>query len=167
MSDCRRFPYTKKVWHLGCQWKSTSVCFFPPLYRPDRGTGIVFSCFGHVVNIANIAVMGHITQIAAIKNATAIWEYDPSLPGNWILGGSLDVIAAIRTIAVKVSLPFFTNMKFSYVAFRFKHLGNGSNTSRNSSCSANSPSPLGFHSTARFDGAQHMACLSIHTSCVK
>ena len=96
--------------------------FFPPLYRPDCGTGIVFSCFGHVVNIANIAVMGRVTQIAAIKNATAIWEYDPSLPGNWILGGSLDVITAIRTIAVKVSLPFFTNIKFSYVALRFKHL---------------------------------------------
>jgi hypothetical protein len=144
------------------------VCFFPPLYRPDRGTGIVFSCFGHVVNIANVAVMGRVTQIAAIENTTAIWEYDPSLPGNWILGGSLDVIAAIRTIAVKVSLPFFTNMKFSYVvALRFKHLGNGSNTSRNSSCSANSPSPLGFHSTATFDGAQHMACLSVHTSCIK
>ena len=97
--------------------------------------------------------MGRVTQIAAIKNATAIWEYDPSLPGNRILGGSLDVITAICTIAVKVSLPFFTNMKFSYVALRFKNLGNESNTSRNSSCSANSPSPLGFRFTATFDGA--------------
>jgi hypothetical protein len=60
-----------------------------------------------VVNIAVIAVMGCIMQIAAVENATAIWEYDPSLPGNCILGGSLDVIAAIRMIAVKVSLPFF------------------------------------------------------------
>ena len=60
-----------------------------------------------MVNIAVVAVMGRITQIAAVENATAIWEYDPSLPSNRILGGSLDVIAAIRMIAVKVSLPFF------------------------------------------------------------
>ena len=60
-----------------------------------------------MVNIAVVTVMGRIMQIAAVENATAIWEYDPSLPGNRILGGSLDVIAAIRTIAVKVSLPFF------------------------------------------------------------
>ncbi len=50
-----------------------------------------------------MAVMGCITKIAAVENANAIWEYDPSLPDNHILEGSLDVIAAIRTIAVKVS----------------------------------------------------------------
>jgi len=50
-----------------------------------------------------MAVMGCITKIAAVENANAIWEYDPSLPDNRILEGSLDVIAAIRTIAVKVS----------------------------------------------------------------
>jgi hypothetical protein len=61
------------------------------------------SCFGHVVNIGNVAVMGHITRIAAVESATAIWEYDPALPDNRVLGGSLDVIAAIRTIAIKVS----------------------------------------------------------------
>jgi hypothetical protein len=47
--------------------------------------------------------MGCITKIAAVENANAIWEYDPSLPNNHILRGSLDVIAAIHTIAVKVS----------------------------------------------------------------
>jgi hypothetical protein len=50
--------------------------------------------------------MGRITQIAAVENATAIWEYDPSLPNNRVLGGSLDVIVAIRTIVVKVSSLF-------------------------------------------------------------
>lgn len=59
-------------------------------------------CLEHVVNIANVAVMGHITKIAAVENQTAIWEYDPDLPGNRVLGESLDVIAAIRTIAIKV-----------------------------------------------------------------
>jgi hypothetical protein len=46
--------------------------------------------------------MGHITKIAAVETTAAIWEYDPDLPNNQILGGSLDVIAAIRTLAVKV-----------------------------------------------------------------
>jgi hypothetical protein len=47
-------------------------------------------------------MMGRITKIATVENANAIWEYDPSLPNNHILGGSLDVIAAVCTIAVKV-----------------------------------------------------------------
>ena len=44
----------------------------------------------------------HIMKIAAIKNANAIWEYNLELPGNWVVGGSLDVVVAIRTLAVKV-----------------------------------------------------------------
>ena len=58
---------------------------------------------GHVVNISNVEVMGHVTKIAAVENATAIWEYDPTQPNNRVLGGSLDVIAAICTLAIKVS----------------------------------------------------------------
>jgi len=46
--------------------------------------------------------MGHITKITAVENATAMWEYDPALAANRVLGGSLDVIAAIHTIAIKV-----------------------------------------------------------------
>jgi hypothetical protein len=57
----------------------------------------------HVVNLGNVDVMSQITKIAVVENATAIWEYDPSLEDNRILGGSLDVIAAIRTLAIKVS----------------------------------------------------------------
>jgi hypothetical protein len=41
-----------------------------------------------------------------VENATAIWEYDPSRDDNRVLGGSLDVIAAIRTLAIKVFLNF-------------------------------------------------------------
>ena len=44
----------------------------------------------------------HITKIAAVETTTAIWEYDPGLPDNQVLGGSLDVIAAIRTLVVKI-----------------------------------------------------------------
>jgi hypothetical protein len=60
------------------------------------------SCLGHVVNLAEVDVMAHITKIAAVETTTAIWEYDPSLPTNRVLNGSLDVIAAIRTLAIKV-----------------------------------------------------------------
>ena len=60
-------------------------------------------CLGHVINLGNVDVMNQITKIASIENATAIWEYDPTLEGNRVLGGSLDVIAAIRTLAIKVT----------------------------------------------------------------
>jgi hypothetical protein len=63
---------------------------------------VLFRCLEHVVNLANVAIITHITKIAAIENANAIWEYDPELPGNRMLEGSLDVVAAIRTLAVKV-----------------------------------------------------------------
>ena len=55
-------------------------------------------------------MMGHITKIAAVENATAIWEYDPSLEGNRVLVGSLDVIAAIRTLSIKVSVFLFVTI---------------------------------------------------------
>ena len=46
--------------------------------------------------------MTMITKIASVEITTAIWEYDPMLPDNCILGNSLDVIAAVRTLAIKV-----------------------------------------------------------------
>jgi len=49
----------------------------------------------HVINLGNIDVMNYITKTAAVKNSTAIWEYNPTLEGNRVLDGSLDVIAAI------------------------------------------------------------------------
>jgi hypothetical protein len=64
----------------------------------------VCSCLAHIVNLANVAVMTHITKIAAVENATAIWEYDPTREDNRVLGDSLDVIAAIRTLAIKVKI---------------------------------------------------------------
>jgi hypothetical protein len=54
--------------------------------------------------------MARITKIAAVETTTAIWEYDPSLSDNRVLGGSLDVIAAIRTLAIKACLNFELNI---------------------------------------------------------
>ena len=62
---------------------------------------VFLSCLAHVVNLRNVDVMGRITKTAVVENATAIWEYDPTKPDNRVLGGSLDVIAALRTLAIK------------------------------------------------------------------
>ena len=51
--------------------------------------------------------MAHIMKIAAVETTTAIWEYDPSLPDNRVLNGLLDVISAIRTVAIKVRFVLF------------------------------------------------------------
>jgi hypothetical protein len=66
-----------------------------------------YRCLAHVVNLANVAVMDCITKIATVETTNAIWEYNPSLPDNHVLNSSLDVVAAIRTLAIKVpSCPF-------------------------------------------------------------
>jgi hypothetical protein len=70
---------------------------------------------GHVVNLGNVAVMNGVTKVAVAENATAIWEYDPSREDNRVLGGSLDVIAAIRTLAIKVSLTDNTKYLTSHI----------------------------------------------------
>lgn len=62
------------------------------------------SCLGHVINLGNVDIMSHIMKIAAVKNSTAIWEYDPTHSDNRVLGGSLDVIAAICMLAIKVRI---------------------------------------------------------------
>jgi len=60
-----------------------------------------------VVNLANVAVIDCITKITAVEMTTAIWEYDPSLPDNHMLNGSLDIVTAVRTLAIKVCLFLF------------------------------------------------------------
>lgn len=64
-------------------------------------------CLAHVLNLAIVAIMSVISRIAAVETTTTIWEFDPLLPNNRVLGGSLDVVAAVRTIAIKVHLTFF------------------------------------------------------------
>jgi hypothetical protein len=89
-----------------------------------------FSCLGHVINLGNVDVMGHITKIAAVENATAIWEYDPTREDNRVLGGSLDVIAAIRTLAIKVNVVLSLYSGSHIIStFRFKLPANALNTS--------------------------------------
>ncbi|KAF8495248.1 hypothetical protein F5888DRAFT_1805087 [Russula emetica] len=119
----------------GGKWNLCSkVVGFQPVSGDHSGWNLG-RCFGHVVNIANVAVMGWITKIAAIENASAIWEYDPSLPNNRILGGSLDVIAAICTIAVKC-IKYFEKLQLQ--------------------CKFDQPLRIPLHSNTQWGSAQRM-----------
>ena len=68
---------------------------------------IACRCLAHVVQLAIVDIMSHITKVATVETTTAIWEYDLDLLNNRILTGSLDVIAAIRTVAIKVNFDFY------------------------------------------------------------
>jgi hypothetical protein len=85
---------------------------------------------GHVVNLGNVDVMKNITKIAVVENATSIWEYDPSRDDNRVLGGSLDVIAAIRTLAIKVCFIFYLTHLLILILIRFRHPDSVSRNSR-------------------------------------
>lgn len=47
--------------------------------------------------------MTDVTQVGVIESKQAIWDYDPTLEENRVVSGGLDVIAVIRTLAIKVS----------------------------------------------------------------
>jgi hypothetical protein len=64
-------------------------------------------CLAHVLNLAIVAIMSVISHITAVETTTAIWEFNPLLSNNQVLRGSLDVVAAVCTIAIKVRLTFF------------------------------------------------------------
>jgi hypothetical protein len=59
-------------------------------------------CLAHVINLAIIAIMLTITKTTAADTSSAIWEFDPMLPNNCVLGGSLDAVTAVRTLTVKI-----------------------------------------------------------------
>ncbi len=85
---------------MGGSEATTPVCSqFTHAVRPDSYD---IRCLGHIINLSNVDIMSHITKVAAVETSTAIWEFDPTLPGNSVLNGNLDVIALIRTIAVKI-----------------------------------------------------------------
>lgn len=59
-------------------------------------------CLAHVLNLAITALFSAITNISKVETTTSIWEFDPILAQNRIIGGTLDVIATIRTLAIKI-----------------------------------------------------------------
>ena len=54
--------------------KPTSVSFFLDSWLWSDSDSR-HSCLGHVVNLAEVNVMAHITEIAAMETTIAIWEY--------------------------------------------------------------------------------------------
>ena len=85
--------------------------------------------------------MGHITKIGAVETTAAIWEYDPQLPNNRVLGGSLDMISVIRTLAVKIQasgqrIEYFNKLQVQ--------------------CGINLPLKIPLHSNVRWGSAYNM-----------
>jgi hypothetical protein len=113
----------------------------------------------HVINLGNVDVMSHITKIAAVENATAIWEYDPTRNDNRVLGGSLDVIAAIRTLAIKVKHTYNLSASFLIKMLRFKHRANALSISIALKCVVGFLTQSRSHYTAMYVGEQHLKCL--------
>jgi hypothetical protein len=102
--------------------------------------------------------MSHITKIAAVENATAIWEYDPSLPGNRVLGGSLDVIASIRTIAIKVCTTLVSIALLFSFSLQIQSSGQRIEYFNNLQIKSKFPEPLKIplHSNVRWGSAHSM-----------
>jgi len=104
-------PCTTKSSLVVCRQESTSISFSSNFQLLASNT--LCSCLGHVVNLAEVDMMTHITEVTAVETATTIWEYDPSLPDNRVLNGSLDVTAAIQTLTIKVGHVSFSLSQFS------------------------------------------------------
>jgi len=74
--------------------------------KPSHSCQLTLRCLEHVVNLANVDVMSHIMKITVVETTNAIWEYDPTDPGNHVLNGQLDVIAVIHTLTIKFGSLF-------------------------------------------------------------
>ena len=59
-------------------------------------------CLAHVVNLAITDFMSVVTKLAHVKTTTTIWEFDPTLSQNRVLDNTIDVVAVIRTLAIKI-----------------------------------------------------------------
>ena len=59
-------------------------------------------CLAHVVNLAITKFMNVVTKIAHVETTVAIWEFDPTLTQNQVLGSTLDVIAVVQMLAIKI-----------------------------------------------------------------
>ena len=148
---------------MGCWRKPAPVSlsyqqyFTYYLYLPS------LRCLEHAVNLTNIAVMGHITKITVIDYTNVIWEYDPLLLNNHVLGGSLNVIAVIQTLAVKVctsTIKPYLVIWYDTHAFLTDSSFPDSilNTSRSCKLNARSTPHSRFSYTTIHSGVQHTRC---------
>lgn len=98
-------------------------------------------CLAHVLNIAITDVMSVITKIANVETTSAIWEFDPTLPSSRVLGDSLDVVATIRTLTIKIQA---SGQRIAY----FERL--------QTECGFSKPLKIPLHSNVRWGTADGM-----------
>jgi len=118
----------------------------------------ISSCLGHVVNLANVTFMGHITKIAVVKTTAAIWEYDPTLPDNKVFNGAIDVVAVVQTLAIKVRYQSFHTLQVLIPFCRSRPPPNVSSTLKNYSMTMESRHPSRSRFTQMFGGVLHTKC---------
>ena len=106
--------------------------------------------------------MDHITKITAVETATVIWEDDSSLFDNHVLNGSLDVIAAIRTLAIKVCITFIPSSCISKISHQIQSSGQRIEAFDKLQIECGIPNPLkiALHSNVRWGTAYHMLSVS-------
>lgn len=85
--------------------------------------------------------MSQVTKIANIETSTAIWEFDPDLPNNRLQGNTLDVVSAVRTLAIKIQA---SDQRISY----FERL--------QVECGIDKPLKIPLHSNVRWGTAYGM-----------
>lgn len=114
--------------------------------------------------------MGKVTATALVESKEAIWNYDPREPENRIGSDGLDIIATIRTLAVKVSAiwpPRYAALIASLiVTYRCKCPANAWPLSRRTNGMSESTSRSSSSSTAIRAGAVRTRCANAHTSYV-
>jgi hypothetical protein len=148
---------------MGCGYWPTQVRLV--CYNSSNGLLTVHSCLAHVISLATEDFMAAITKIAVIESKQSIWDYDPQLEENHI-GHGLDVIAMIRTLAIKVSclllqLYLFTKLHMPNY-YRSRPLRNASKCSKITSLPARLSDRLLFHSTTTHAGVVPMECYPVH-----
>lgn len=110
------------------------------IYSFDSNTDHL-PCLAHVLNLAITDIMSVITNTATVETTSAIWEFDPTLPGNRVLGDSLDIISALCTLAIKIQA---SGQHISY----FNHL--------QKECGIVNPLTIPLHSNVRWGTADRM-----------
>jgi hypothetical protein len=104
-------------------------------------------CLAHVINLAITDVMSHVTKVTNVETPASIWEFDPDIPTNRVLGGSLDVVSVIRTLAIKIQA---SGQRISY----FERL--------QIQCGIDQPLKIPLHSNVRWGTAEGMLGRSYH-----
>ena len=125
---------------------------------------------GHVIQLGIEAFMTIVTQTALVESKQAIWEYDPLALNSAVVGG-LDVIAIIRTLAIKVLFrrifKYHLNSN-THLLLRFRLLANANRSSTTFRCRMPKlHNPSSFRYMATHAGGVHGGCFHVHTSSVR